>query len=74
MGSTTIYSAFSGTRNSIDLTGASANQVIGVNAENNATEFKTISAGSNVTVTHTENTITISATGGSSGFAHSFMF
>jgi len=42
----------------------SANQVLGVNNAGTAQEYKTITAGTNVTVTHGANSITIAATGG----------
>jgi hypothetical protein len=48
------------------LTG-SANQVLGKNNANSAYELKTIAAGTNVTVTHAANTITIASSGGGGG-------
>jgi hypothetical protein len=44
-----------------------ANQVLGVNAGATGLEYKTIAAGSNITITHTANTITIASTGGGGG-------
>ena len=41
----------------------SSNQVLGVNAAGTAMEYKTVTAGSGVTVANTANTITVSATG-----------
>lgn len=46
-----------------------ANQVLGVNNGATGLEYKTITAGSNVTVTHGANTITIASSGGASGYA-----
>ena len=45
----------------------SANQVLGMNNGASALEYKTITAGSNITVTHGTNTITIAATAGGTG-------
>lgn len=42
-----------------------ANQVLGVNNGATALEYKTITAGSNITITHGTNSITIASTGGS---------
>ena len=44
-----------------------SNQVMGVNSGATGLEYKTITAGSGVTVTHGANSITIAATGGGSG-------
>jgi hypothetical protein len=44
-----------------------ANQILGVNAGATGLEYKTIAAGSNITITHTANTITIASTGGGGG-------
>lgn len=44
-----------------------ANQVLGVNNGATGLEYKTITAGSNITVTHAANSITIAATGGGTG-------
>jgi hypothetical protein len=44
-----------------------ANQVLGVNSGTSGLEYKTITAGSNVTVTHGANSITIASTGGGGG-------
>jgi hypothetical protein len=45
----------------------SANQVLGQNSANSAPEYKTITAGSGITVTHTTGVITIAATGSGVG-------
>ena len=44
-----------------------ANQVMGVNSGATGLEYKTITAGTNITVTHGANSITIAASGGGSG-------
>lgn len=43
-----------------------ANQVLGVNAAATGLEYKTITAGANITVTHGANSVTIAATAGGS--------
>ncbi len=43
------------------------NQLLGVNAGGNGLEYKTLTAGTNVTLTHRANSITINATGGGGG-------
>jgi hypothetical protein len=50
-----------------NLTGSSANQVIGINSANNNTEFKTLVAGTNITIDNAANSITINSTGGGGG-------
>lgn len=50
---------------SLDL--GTANQILGMNAGGTALEYKTINAGSNVSVVHGAGTITISSTGGGGG-------
>jgi hypothetical protein len=47
----------------------SSNQVLGVNNAAGALEYKTITAGTNVTVTHGANSITIASSGGAGGYA-----
>ena len=47
----------------------SANQVLGMNAAGTALENKSITAGSNVTITHSAGGIQISASGGGSGLS-----
>lgn len=47
----------------LTATGA-ANQILGVNASGDGLEYKTLTAGTNVTLTHGANSITINATGG----------
>jgi hypothetical protein len=42
-----------------------ANQVLGVNSSATGLEYKTLVAGANITITHSANTITLSAAGGS---------
>jgi hypothetical protein len=54
--------------NTVTLTG-SANQVIGNNAGNTASEFKTIAAGTGISVTHGVGSITIAVTGVNGGTA-----
>lgn len=46
-----------------------ANQLLGVNNAANTVEYKSILAGTNVTVTHAANSITIAATAGAGGYA-----
>lgn len=59
-------------KTNIHATG-SANQIAGINAANNGLEYKTITAGTNITVTHAANSITIdsSATGVTTATANS---
>ncbi len=45
----------------------SANEILGVTAGGNALEYKTLTAGSNITITHGANDITIAASGGGGG-------
>ncbi len=45
----------------------SANQLLGVTGAGGALEYKTLTAGSNVTITHGANNITINAAGGGGG-------
>lgn len=45
----------------------SPNQVLGVNSSGNGLEYKALSAGSNISITHDVNGITINATGGGMG-------
>ena len=47
--------------------GGTANQVLGMNNGASGLEYKTITAGANVTVTHGANSITIASTGGGGG-------
>ena len=47
-----------------DLTPGSANQVLGMNNGATAHEYKTVTAGSGISVTHCANSVTIAATGG----------
>lgn len=47
-----------------------ANQVLGVDNAGTGLEYKSIVAGSNITVTHGANSITIAGTGGGSGLTH----
>jgi hypothetical protein len=42
-----------------------ANYVLGMNASNNGLEYKQLFAGSNITITHAANQVTITASGGS---------
>jgi hypothetical protein len=42
----------------------SPNYVLGVNSAGNASEYKNLEAGSNITISHTTGTITIASTGG----------
>jgi hypothetical protein len=46
--------------------GGTANQVLGINNAGNATEYKTITAGTGISVTHGPGSIQISASGGGS--------
>lgn len=46
-----------------------ANQLFGINSAGTAVEYKTLVAGTNVTINHGTGTITINATGGSSGWS-----
>ena len=47
----------------LTATAPGANLVLGINASNNGMEYKSVAAGSGITVSHSANTITIASTG-----------
>lgn len=62
---TTISSTLPVSKGGTNLTTTgTANQLLGVNSGGNGLEYKTLTAGSNVSITHGANSITITATGG----------
>lgn len=60
-GGSVATSTLTGVIDKARIASGTANQVAGINAANNALEYKTITAGANVTVTHGVNSITIAA-------------
>lgn len=59
--------------NAISLSGltglGTANQMLGMNAGADGMEWKTMTAGANMTITHGANTITFASSGGAGGYA-----